>query len=175
MQISMEKTEPKMIAKEPVRCILAINDKLICQCMQCIYLEVVITSSKDIEQEVRAQINRASRISGYLSGETCTHICSENSSRCNKGEEQMRELKTLKTIKGVSLRDQIRRKVIREDLEIQDINDRKSMGEMGYGWHGSKKRVLDLPADLPRDCARAGHLLPKRLNNIKKRRPKIKP
>ncbi|GJQ83541.1 hypothetical protein Trydic_g10893 [Trypoxylus dichotomus] len=66
MQISMEKTESMVIAKEPIRYKLVVNDKPICQCMQCTYLGVEITNSKNLQQEVRAQINKASRTSGYL-------------------------------------------------------------------------------------------------------------
>lgn len=66
MQISLEKTESMVIAKEPTRCKLAVNDKPIHQCMQCTYLGVEITSSKNLQQEVRTQVNKASRISGYL-------------------------------------------------------------------------------------------------------------
>ncbi|XP_044764617.1 uncharacterized protein LOC123321211 [Coccinella septempunctata] len=66
MQISLEKTESMVIAKEPTRCKLAVNDKPIHQCMQCTYLGVEITSSKNLQQEVRTQVNKASRTSGYL-------------------------------------------------------------------------------------------------------------
>ncbi|GJQ72768.1 hypothetical protein Trydic_g1419 [Trypoxylus dichotomus] len=78
------------------------------------------------------------------------------------------EMKTLRTIKGLSLGDQIRSKVIRENLEIQDMVrftrarprrhiDRRSMSERAM-------------ADLQRDSARAEHLRLRRLNNIKKNR-----
>ncbi|GJQ76166.1 hypothetical protein Trydic_g1911 [Trypoxylus dichotomus] len=53
MQISMEKTESMVIAKEPVS-------------TQYMYLGFEITNSKNLQQEVRAQINKATRISSYL-------------------------------------------------------------------------------------------------------------
>lgn len=144
MQISLEKTESMVIAKEPTRCKLAVNDKPIHQCMQCTYLGVEITSSKNLQQEVRTQVNKASRISGYLrdliwknkyiSTDSKVRIYKtvvrpiltyavETRADTAKTKNMMRvaEMKTLRTIKGVSLRDQIRSDAIREDLNIQDV------------------------------------------------------
>ncbi|GJQ71581.1 hypothetical protein Trydic_g11284 [Trypoxylus dichotomus] len=96
-------------------------------------------------------------------------------------------MKTLRTIKGVNLRDQIRSKLIREDLEIQDIVeftrvrrrfwrdhvDRMTEGRSAKFVHFAildEKRNSRRPStDFSRDGARAGHLF-KRLNNIKKSR-----
>lgn len=45
------------------------------------------------------------------------------------------EMKTLRTVKGVSLKDQIWSDIIREDLKTQDIvRFSRSMGEMGKAW-----------------------------------------
>lgn len=50
----------------PIRCKLAVNNKLIQQSMPNTYLGVEITSCKNLQQEVRTQVNKASRISGCL-------------------------------------------------------------------------------------------------------------
>ncbi|GJQ72387.1 hypothetical protein Trydic_g3469 [Trypoxylus dichotomus] len=170
MQISMEKTELMVIAKEPIRCKLAVNDKLSRQ------------RSKTLQQDVRAQFNKASRISGYLRDliwrnkymsagskvyvyktavrPVLTYVAAARADTI-KAKNMMRaaEMKILRTIKGVSLMDQIRSKVIREDLETTILegppqqNDRGSMGKMRKRM---KIRILaDLPADLPSDGARA--------------------
>ncbi|GJQ78211.1 hypothetical protein Trydic_g2540 [Trypoxylus dichotomus] len=64
--LKMGKAESMVIAIEPIRYILFVNDESNRDYMQCTYLGVEITSSKKPQQEVRAQINKASRISGYL-------------------------------------------------------------------------------------------------------------
>ncbi|GJQ86175.1 hypothetical protein Trydic_g12445 [Trypoxylus dichotomus] len=66
MQISMEKKESMVASKEHIKCKLAVNDKPIHQCMLCTYLGIEITSFKSLQQEVRAQINKVLRTSGYL-------------------------------------------------------------------------------------------------------------
>ncbi|GJQ73293.1 hypothetical protein Trydic_g13665 [Trypoxylus dichotomus] len=61
-KISPKKTKSMFIAKESIRRKLPVNDKPIRQCMQCTYLRVEITSSKKVQQKIRSQINKASRI-----------------------------------------------------------------------------------------------------------------
>ncbi|GJQ80208.1 hypothetical protein Trydic_g23784 [Trypoxylus dichotomus] len=73
MRLSMNKTESMVIAEEPVKCKLDVNDKPICQCMQCTYLGVEITSCKNLQQEVRVQINKALRIED-ISAKSNVHI-----------------------------------------------------------------------------------------------------
>ncbi|GJQ77581.1 hypothetical protein Trydic_g20966 [Trypoxylus dichotomus] len=80
------------------------------------------------------------------------------------------EMKTLRAIKGVSLRNQIRSKVIREDLEVQDIVKftmarrfwRDHVKRMTEGrlakWAKDEIILGELPADFLTDGARAGHL-----------------
>ena len=66
MLISTSKTQCPTIAKEPLRCKLAVYGKSIKQVMNFKYLGVTITSSRDLEKEVKAQTVKASLISGYL-------------------------------------------------------------------------------------------------------------
>ena len=62
----MCKTQCLTIAKEPLRCKLAVYGKSKEQVMNFKYLGVTITSSRDLEKEVKAQTLKASLISGYL-------------------------------------------------------------------------------------------------------------
>ncbi|GJQ73490.1 hypothetical protein Trydic_g13847 [Trypoxylus dichotomus] len=125
IEISIEKTESTVIGKEPIRCKLAANEKPNRQCMKRTYLGVEITSCQK-HQEVIAQINKASRISGYLRGLIWRnkYISAETKTRADTTEAKnmmkAAEIKTLSAIKGVSLGHQIRSKVIREHFEIQD-------------------------------------------------------
>lgn len=144
MQISVEKTESMVISKEPIRCKLAVDNKPIQQTKQCTYLGVEITNHKNLQEEARTQANKASRISGYLrdlvwknkymSTQSKVRIyktvvrpvltyATETRAETTRTKSIMRaaEMKTLRTIKGVSLRDQIRSTAIREDLKIQDV------------------------------------------------------
>ncbi|XP_045466794.1 uncharacterized protein LOC123675480 [Harmonia axyridis] len=85
------------------------------------------------------------------------------------------EMIILRTIKGVSLRDQIRSEAISEDLKIQDII-RFTRARRRYRRDHSDRMMEDgqrmddriqrnLQAELPKDGTKAGHLLPKRLNS----------
>ncbi|GJQ74180.1 hypothetical protein Trydic_g19093 [Trypoxylus dichotomus] len=76
--------------------------------------------------------DKATIISGYLRDlirrnktavRTLLTYEAETRPDATKAKNMMRtaELKTLRTIKAVSLRDHVRSKVIREDLEIQDV------------------------------------------------------
>ncbi|GJQ84328.1 hypothetical protein Trydic_g5266 [Trypoxylus dichotomus] len=155
MQISLEKAESMVIAKEAIICILALDYKPIHQRIQSTYLEVEITSSKNLQLVVRTQINKASRIFDYLrnliwrnkymSAESKVRIyktavrsvliyAAETGAERTKVKKMMKtaEKKTLRAIKEVSVREQIRSKVIREDLEIQG-KVRLTMGKMGKG------------------------------------------
>ncbi|GJQ71053.1 hypothetical protein Trydic_g962 [Trypoxylus dichotomus] len=79
----------------------------------------------------------------------------ETRANTTKAKNVMRavEMKTLKTIKGMNLREQISSKVD------------------GRNGQRMKSRILgDLSADALKDGARAGHMPPKRLNHIKKSR-----
>ena len=66
MLISTSKTQCLTIAKGPLRCKLVVYGKSIEQVINFKYFGVTKTSSKDLEKEVKAQILKASLISGYL-------------------------------------------------------------------------------------------------------------
>ena len=66
MLISTSKTQCLTIAKEPLRCKLAVYGRSMEQVMNFKYLGVTITSRRDLEKEVKAQTLKAFLISGYL-------------------------------------------------------------------------------------------------------------
>ena len=65
-KVSSKKTKSLTISKEPLRCKLQIYNTTIEQVTSFNYLGVQITSSKDLNTEVRHQAIKASRISGCL-------------------------------------------------------------------------------------------------------------
>jgi len=62
MSIAINKTKFLVVAKEPRRCKLAVNDKIVEQVMSFRYLE----ESQDRRSEVKNQIDKASSIAGCL-------------------------------------------------------------------------------------------------------------
>ena len=66
MQISINKTKCMTIAKEPLRCKLAIENNIIEQIISFEYLGCKITSAGLLEDEARKQVNKAAAISGHL-------------------------------------------------------------------------------------------------------------
>ncbi|GJQ86408.1 hypothetical protein Trydic_g10318 [Trypoxylus dichotomus] len=93
----MEKTESVVIAKEPIKCKLDVNDKLIRQSMHCREL-IWRNKSMSAESKVRMYKIAVSHVSIHAS---------ETRADTAKVKDMMRaaKMKTLKTIKGVSLRD----------------------------------------------------------------------
>ena len=68
LKISSKKTKSLIISKEPLKCTLQVYNTTIEQVMSFNYLSVQITSSKNLNTEVRHQASKASRISGCLNG-----------------------------------------------------------------------------------------------------------
>lgn len=66
MLVSRKKTQAMVIAKEPIRCKLVVNDHIIEQVMGFSYLGVETSSDRYLVNEVRTQANKAARIAGYL-------------------------------------------------------------------------------------------------------------
>ena len=142
MLISTSKTQCLTIAKELLRCKLAVYGKSMKQVMNFKYLGVTITSSIDLEKEVKTL--KASLISGYLRDKiwlnkymsvdsktriykTCVRPImtyaietrAENST--TKRLLQTTEMRTLRGITGCSLRDHIRSNDIRTQCGILDV------------------------------------------------------
>lgn len=66
MEISIQKTKSLVVAKNPVRCKLIVNDQAIEQVMTFTYLGVEISSSQDRKTEVLQQSKKAARMAGCL-------------------------------------------------------------------------------------------------------------
>lgn len=144
MVISTEKTQSMVISKEPIKCKLMVNDKTIEQVMIYKYLGIETSSDRNIIKEVQAQTNKANRISGYLRDiiwrnkymtteskvrlyKTCVRpiltYASKTRADTRKTKRILRstEMRILRTIRGISLRDQINSATIREECKIQDV------------------------------------------------------
>lgn len=108
------------------------------------YFEIETSSDRNIVREVQTQTNKATRISGYLRDiiwrnkhmtteskvqiyKTCVRpILTYAAKTCADTTKTKRilkstEMKTLHTIRGTSMRDQVRSITIREECKIQDI------------------------------------------------------
>lgn len=142
MIISIGKTQAMVIAKDPVRCKVVAGDNIIQQVTKFNYLGVETASDRNISREVRTQADKAARISGCLRDSIWRNLCTRSKVRIyrtcirpiltyaaetreetSKTKKIIRttEMKILRTIKGVTLREQIRSEAIRNKLEIQDI------------------------------------------------------
>jgi len=66
MVINTDKTKCLVSSKEPTRCKLEMDQKIVEQVNQFIYLGAEITSYGNLQNEVREQTMKAFRISGYL-------------------------------------------------------------------------------------------------------------
>jgi len=58
MSIAINKTKSLVVAKEPRRCKLAVNDEIVEQVMPFRYLEVEITAHQDKRSEVKNQTDK---------------------------------------------------------------------------------------------------------------------
>ncbi|KAI4472606.1 hypothetical protein M0802_016657 [Mischocyttarus mexicanus] len=66
MTISAEKSKSLIISKEPIRCKLKTNGRIIEQTMTFNYLGVEITSHRDLYRETTNQVRKTSVVSGAL-------------------------------------------------------------------------------------------------------------
>jgi len=66
MEVSTGKTKSMVISKDPIRCKLEIDKKIIEQVMKFNYLGVEISSERNSYKEVKHQVMKGARISGYL-------------------------------------------------------------------------------------------------------------
>lgn len=144
MKISIQKTKCMTIAKEPLRCKLAIDNNIVDQIMAFEYLGCKITSTGFLEDEVRKQTNKAAAISGHLNYPIWKnkHLSIETKSRIYKtcirpvmtyGAEtraetsltkrmlRTTEMKTLRTITGYTLKDRQRSTDIRNKCQTDDV------------------------------------------------------
>ncbi|XP_050457558.1 uncharacterized protein LOC126854663 [Cataglyphis hispanica] len=159
--ISVPKTKSLVIAKEPIRCKLTINDEIIEQVMSFKYLGVEISSNQDRKKEVQGQIDKAARISGYLKEiiwrnkhmkreakvkiyKTCVRpimtYAAETRADIRKTKSMVRttEMRTLRAIAGYTLRDRVPNVTIRETCGVQDIIRWARQRRRGWNEHVSR-------------------------------------
>jgi len=144
MTISIEKPKSITFAKDPVRCKLVVQDKIIEQISQFKYLSMDLSSYHDPVKDLRSQINKAPAMSGCLRqiiwaneymrkdskvriNKTCIRPIMtygiETREETNKTKRMLRvaEMKTLRTILGKTRIDRIKNIDIREQCGVQDI------------------------------------------------------
>jgi len=144
MRISIAKTKSLVVAKEPIRCKLAIDNEIVEQVMSFRYLGAEITADQNRIHEVKEQVNKASRIAGYLRNfvwknnymnretkiriyKTCirpimTYAAETRAdTRRTKAILRTTEMRILRTIVGCTVRDRVRNEQIRNICDIYDI------------------------------------------------------
>lgn len=144
MQISKQKTKCMVISKEPIRCKIQIDDAIIQQVMQFNYLGVEISSNQNIVEETKSQTTRAGQMAGclrdtvwknkYMGTEAKVKIykamvrpvltyATEVKTETKRTKQKIRttEMKVLRNILGVTLRDKQTNKSIRERCDVQDV------------------------------------------------------
>lgn len=140
--ISTKKTQSLIINKEPKRCKLAAHHQNIEEVMNFKYLEVNITNSRSLKEEIKAQSNRATMISGYLCDIIRTHkhistrnyvkICTtfvksvityaiETKAETAATKKLLRSKEMLRSIAGYTFRDRKRNERKRAKYDIRDI------------------------------------------------------
>ncbi|XP_044749778.1 uncharacterized protein LOC123310376 [Coccinella septempunctata] len=144
MEISCEKTQSMVVSKEPIRCKLVVNGSIVNQVMNVSYLGVETSSNRCVANEVDSQVKKAARISGclqdviwrnkYMSTESKTRIyktcirpiltyAAETRAETSETKRKMRttEMRILRTIRGITLRDRIRNTDTLRELGIRDV------------------------------------------------------
>lgn len=144
MTISVDKTKSMVIAKEPQRCKLMVNNKAIEQVMTFTYLGVEISSYGNLTKEITSQTIKANSVAGCLKDvilrneflnidskvriyKSCIRpimtYAVETRADTSKTKHLLRktEMRVLRTITGKTLRDRIRSETIRETCKVQDI------------------------------------------------------
>ncbi|XP_045463721.1 uncharacterized protein LOC123673284 [Harmonia axyridis] len=90
------------------------------------YLDVEISSGRCLANEVDSQVEKAARISGCLRDTSIRSIltyAAETRSETAETKRKMRttEMKVLRTIRGITLRDRIRNTDTLRELGVQDV------------------------------------------------------
>ncbi|XP_056636638.1 uncharacterized protein LOC130445137 [Diorhabda sublineata] len=144
MTVSTEKTRSITFAKEPLRCKLVVQDKIIDKISQFKYLGMDLSSYHDPVKDLRSQINKATAVwvclrqtmwaneymrkdSKFRIYQTCIRpimaygIETREETNNRKSMLRVAEMKTLRTIVGKIRVDRIRNTGIRKQCAVQDI------------------------------------------------------
>ena len=143
-KVSVEKTKSLVASKEPIRCKLEFKNRVVEQVMAFKYLGCHVTSDRNLYNEVKDQTIRGARMSGclkdivwrnkFMSTKAKVEIYKaavrpmityavKTRADTTRTEHLLRsaEMKTLRSILGLTLWDKKKSKEIREECEIQDI------------------------------------------------------
>ncbi|XP_044766305.1 uncharacterized protein LOC123322425 [Coccinella septempunctata] len=165
MSISISKTKSLTISKEPIRFKLALNDQPIEQVMSFEYLGIIASSSRNTYDEVKAQVNKAARVSGCLHSTIWKNKCMSITSKARIYRTAVRpiltyaaetradtsrtkralrttEMRTLRAIAGVTLWDRQRSSEIRERCDNMPDVVRWSRGRRRE-WRQHVERMQD--------------------------------
>lgn len=162
MKMNIEKTKVMAVANEPQQMHIQIEGKVIEQVQQFNYLGVIIENTGRQELDITEKIEKSNKLY-YAINKTfinkkevsrktkmtvyktivrpiLTYGCeSWVMSRRIKARVAASEMKFLRRVKGVSLRDRIRSKQIREELEIEDIME--FIEKRQLSWWGHLQRM----------------------------------
>ncbi|KAH1028339.1 hypothetical protein HUJ05_001700 [Dendroctonus ponderosae] len=136
MTISINKTKSMTIAREPVGCKLAIENKIVEKVLQFKYIGIDLSSSHDPVKDLRIQINKAAAVSGYLREIAWANQYMRTESKVKIYKTCVRTIMTygLETRKETNktkdedyknvektTRDRVRNTDIREQCGVQDV------------------------------------------------------
>ncbi|KAK4880080.1 hypothetical protein RN001_008226 [Aquatica leii] len=127
MEIFTEKTKALVISKEPRRCKLMVDDKIIEQVMNFTYPGVEITGEKNQFSEIRTQVKKRRaylkiRIYKAMASPVMTYAA-ETRADSSKTKQLMRttEINTLRMITVRTRLDKVRNSEVRENCGVPDI------------------------------------------------------
>lgn len=144
MEISINKTKTMVIAREPHRCKIVIDDKIIEQVMEINYLGIIISAYGDLRSTVKNQVNKSARIAGALKSIIWRNNCISKKSKVRiykacvrpvmtyaaetradttlmKRMYRTSEMKVLRAITGNTLMDRRRSSNIQEECQTKDV------------------------------------------------------
>ncbi|XP_045463812.1 uncharacterized protein LOC123673370 [Harmonia axyridis] len=173
MVISASKTKSLTTSKIPIRCKLAVDDKIIQQEMKFKYLGIELSGYGDIELEVRQQTNKALRVAGclndtiwknkYLHTETKARIyksvirpimtyTAETRPDTAKTKRilEVGEMKILRKIAGKTLFDRERSDNVRRTCGVDNISNWVLARKMEWNDHISRmdqRRIVRIARD----------------------------
>nr|XP_018910888.1 PREDICTED: uncharacterized protein LOC109039726 [Bemisia tabaci] len=144
MKVSAAKTKSMVVSRNPIRCKLEVDGKMIEQVMELKYLGALLTSAKDLETEVQDQALKAARVAGclnemvwrnkYMARESKVRVyktivrpvltfAAETRAETKRTKQQFRivEMKVLRKIAGFQLWDHQTNESIRDACNVQDV------------------------------------------------------
>lgn len=144
MKVSAAKTKSMVVSRNPIRCKLEVDGKMIEQVMEFKYLGALLTSAKDLGTEVRDQALKAARVAGclnemvwrnkYMARESKVRVyktivrpvltfATETRAETKRTKQQFRtvEMKVLRKIAGFTLWDHQTNESIRDACNVQDV------------------------------------------------------